>query len=305
VGFPPVRLSRPARHYEWRAVALPAGGGKWARVVPLKPRWPPGFAQQDYEYFAVDGGALNNSPFQLVHDRMTGLLGSFKRGSADVDGCILMLDPLAAFAEYSAPPDRLPMFAGFGGLVKALVAHGRYSTSELLLASADDVESRHLITAARRPLGPSPAMQARAAGDGDRLWGADALCTSGFGAFLGFLDRRYRVHDFHLGRRNMLGWLDRHFNLSGQHPIFGGASNSPADRPVIPLLGISQPPQPAWPGRRADHLYIVRLAAARLRDVTAAQGLLAGLLRWPVDCFARPELLKAVSKALDDLDARR
>lgn len=305
VGFPPVRLSRPARHYEWRAVVLPAGGGKRARVVLLNPRWPPGFAEEDYEYFAVDGGALNNSPFQLVHDRMTGLRGSFQRGSTNVDGCILILDPLAAFAEDSAPPGHLSMFGAFRGLAKALVAHGRYSTSELLLASADDVESRHLVTAARRPSAPSRAMRARASGDGDRLWGADALCTSGFGAFLGFLDRRYRAHDFHLGRRNMLGWLDRHFKLSGQHPIFRGTSTSPADRSVIPLLDISEPPQPAWPERRADYLYLARLAAARLRDVTAAHGRIAGLLRWPVDWFARPELRKTVSQALDHLDARR
>ncbi|WP_114376862.1 patatin-like phospholipase family protein [Elioraea thermophila] len=217
VVFPAVTLSRPYAHYHWRAVMVPsartADGAAGARVFEpalLEPDWPADERlDQDYTYVAVDGGALNNSPFRLVHDRMAGLGGVLERDESKAQAAIVIISPLAAGAAAPAWTPPGDVISVGGRLIGALVAHGRYSASELLLASRDDVASRHLFL---------PKRESSARQDHE-YWGEDALCGSGLEAFLGFLHPALRLHDFLLGRWNMRGWLRRHFTMPVNHPL--------------------------------------------------------------------------------------
>jgi hypothetical protein len=306
IGFPPVRLERPGAHYDWRAVMLPGepdvqGRRGPARARPLRPNWG-GPAPEVYHYDAVDGGALNNSPFALVHQRMAGLGGALSRDELDPDGAIIVIDPLAAMpADPGAypldPGQRIATVAGL--LLPALVAQGRFSASELMLATDDDVASRHLFTAGRKRR------------DGTEEWGEAAIAGSGLGAFLGFLDRKIREHDFLLGRSNMRAWLTRHFVLDSQSRLFGTPipSRPGTDQPIIPLLGPAALPagQPSWPGGICPK-HLRGEVKARLRAAVARQfdrkWLGAGLGR-VVDYFATDGAMQALEAALAELEARR
>jgi predicted acylesterase/phospholipase RssA len=303
IGFPPVRLERPRGHYRWRAVLAPDGrGGMEPRL--LRPCWPDGREDGPPRVFdAADGGALNNSPFALVHQRMVGLGKSLPRRAEDLTGAILLLDPLAALAARAAPPEPPTLGEAAGALVNALVSHARYSAAELLLAADGEVESRQIVTAGRT----------RA--DGGRAWGDAALATSGAAAFLGFLDRRLRAHDFLLGRANMLAWLDRYFRLPAGARLFAGGGEGrflrAADNtlPVVPLCGIGVPAPPPWPAGGGPDVRALRAAAEqRLRETARAlvgRGLLGHAAGYAAGALLSRRAAAGLEEALKDLAARR
>ncbi len=302
VGFPPVRLERPRGHYRWRAVLAPNGkGGLEPRL--LRPAWADGRADGPRVFDAVDGGALNNSPFALVHQRMVGLGNALPRRAEELTGAILLLDPLAALRERATPAEPPALGAAAGSLVNALVSHARYSAAELLLAADQEVESRQLVTAGRT----------RA--NGERVWGESALATSGAAAFLGFLDPGLRAHDFLLGRANMLAWLDRYFRLPKAARLFAGGGegrflrDSDGTLPVVPLCGVAVPPPPTWPGEGGPDLPALRAAVEQRARETARAVVGRGLLGHAVGYAAGWHLARSTAAGLEgawrDLAARR
>ncbi|MBW8271229.1 patatin-like phospholipase family protein [Caldovatus aquaticus] len=287
-GFPPVRLERPAEHYRWRAALLPGWIGADGTLHPPRPRlrvprWealPPEHRPGPdgrYVFDCVDGGALNNQPVELVRLALAGLGRSLERDGRKASAAVLLIDPFAAAPRAplpSAPPD---LAALAGRLIGAWTAQARFATSDLLLALEDGVASRFLLTAGRQ------------APDGTTLWGGEALAGAGLGAFLGFLDRDLRVHDYLLGRRNCRDYLASHFVLPETNPLFGGLAarapgvareyrgRAPGTRLTIPVgAGPRAPlPPPAGPGagRLGADVLESRLRA-RLRRV--ARRLAAG-----------------------------
>jgi hypothetical protein len=148
-----------------------------------------------------------------------------------------------------------------GGLAAAWTDHGRFATSDLLLAVDPDVFSRFLLTA----------------GDvrgGKPRQGGAALATNGLGAFLGFFSRALRVRDFMLGRENCRAFLMDEFVLHRDNPLFRGladrhpgvaedfrpggggadAGRRPEWLPVVPVVPPLRAPQPvpAWPVGAVD-----------------------------------------------------
>ena len=92
--------------------------------------------------------------------------------------------------------------------------------------------------------------------------GGEALCAEGMGAFMGFLCRDFREHDFMLGRRNCQAFLTGTLTLSTSNPVFqggpypevpaklkAGECPAPADGqcPIIPLFGSAAEVQPLLP----------------------------------------------------------
>jgi len=219
VGFPPRRLTRPRAHYRWRGVVVPGGPEGGRRVDLREPDWSvlpdAETGATDYVFDCVDGGAMNNAPLNLVRAGLNGLGRSLPRDPGEARMAVLMLDPLAAAALCPAPDKSLDLLGVAGQLLKAWFAQARHSTADLELALDPNVASRFLITAGRTQNGKS-------------LWGGNALATSGFQAFLGFFDRRLRVHDFLLGRANAQAFLRHHFALSADNPLFGDFANSAA-----------------------------------------------------------------------------
>ena len=304
-GFPPVRLDRPTHHYDWRAVLLPGGPGREERVALLKPAWPGDLPPVTYTYDAVDGGALNNSPFALVRSGLAGFGKGLDRDPETARATIVVVDPFVAQSPVAAPDQPLDLLGVAGGFIGSMVGHGRYSTAELLLALDQEVASRFLLTAGRDRAG------------GAKAWGEEALTTSGLGAFLGFLDPEFRVHDFLLGRRNALSWMTRHFMLPATNPVFGAFATGPdaADYrvdgrlPIIPVVPPLRalPAQPAWPAHGIARDQLKLRVRQRLRAVVKAlagdfpcDGLVAGF----VGDWGAGRFMEKVQEALTDLDRR-
>jgi hypothetical protein len=255
-------------------------------AVPLIPAWHllpedqrPG---PDYRFDAVDGGALNNQPLELVRAGMAGLGKSLERNPTLARAAVLLIDPFLDKPDLSAPGDPLALLGVAGGLLKSLIQNGRFSTADLLLATDPDVASRFLLTAGRKNAA------------GQRQWGGDALTTSGASAFLGFAFRDYRVHDYLLGRRNCREWLRKHFHLPPNNTLFGGFPSKPEAKdyarptddflPIIPLVDDARVelPQPAWPVKDIDTVDFDAAIKQRLKKVVERTGYLDGV---PCDGF--------------------
>lgn len=254
VGFPPVRLTRPAADYKWRAFLRPGGKQDGQQqpmeTVLLEPAWDLLPAAQrpgdNYTFDAVDGGALNNQPLEMVRAGMAGLGNALERNPSLARAAVLLIDPFLDAPDLSAPTAPPNLLGVAGGVIDSLIKNNRFSTTDLLLATDPDVASRFLLTAGRDD------------SRGQRHWGGAALTTSGASAFLGFAFRDYRVHDYLLGRRNCREWLRKHFHLPASNPLFGDFPSKAAAQeyrregdmlPIIPLVDDARLalPAPVWP----------------------------------------------------------
>lgn len=260
---------------------------------------------------AVDGGVVNNEPFELVRyalrpanpaadpakpeDRPHALLPN-PPSAAAADRAVLMIDPFPEGPEFRgaepADPDRL-LPKTLGALIPALLNQARFKPMELLRAVDPEVRSRFLIAPSRRAYPDEPAPPAgsrRALRLGTR--GAEAIASGLLGGFGGFLHESFRRHDFILGQRNARSFLLDHFTLAAANPVFGGlyAGDAPdAERPVIHLAPelvapVALPPWPRLP--RAARETLRRKLEARVdrladRLITEAMG--GGIRGW----FAR------------------
>lgn len=304
VGLAARALTRPAEHYLYRpvvrAVGDPASG---YRVDWPVPDWTglPDAVQGDYSCTAVDGGTFNNDPVSIVHRALAGLVGENPRGKSDAKRAILMIDPLA---DQPKPIGRTgkSMLAVIEAIIGTVVGGARYLTADMELFARDDVFSRFQLV----PFRPEPGRVGEAALAGTSLYAAAGWCA-----------RKFRVHDFLLGRWNMQVYLQREFVLAGDNPLFDGWG--PADRedwalddasnriaitaatdpksyflPIIPVLpdgAVPAPDAPAWPKGALSPAALStplrqRLKAVLTQLVQDNGG--GGLLPWVVGMFAIP-----------------
>ncbi|WP_448101783.1 patatin-like phospholipase family protein [Luteibacter jiangsuensis] len=260
--------------YMQRSVVVPDEQGI-SRVVPIEPRrdaWERHGAT--YRFVGVDGGAMDNEPFELARTELAGTLGRNPRRGDEVNRIVLMVDP------FPEPDDLGPEYAASINVFEALTAlfaswkqQARFKPREIALAMDDAVYSRFLI-APTRP----------AASGTERWLGGRALAAGALGGFSGFFAQAYRHHDFLLGRRNAQRFLAEHFLVPANNPIVADWAADPAlvgylrerdgvlHAPVIPLVG------PCHPGTRED-----------------------GLPDWPKGAFDPLTLMPAIRKRLDAL----
>lgn len=251
-GLAPHNLSRNAKEYAGKRwpVTLYKDGQEFTEFRALTPELPD--AEETYDFLCVDGGLLNNEPFNLAHSVLTPQSGGRnEQGGLKSDRAIVLIAPFPSGAakKYQAPGNLLSFS---GSILSSLLAQVRFSPEELLLASDDNIYSRFMISP-KRP---------------ERFEQGDIACGTleGFG---GFIHEPFRHHDFMLGRRNCQRFLEAGFTLpcgdeSGApgNPLFANwdeASRqqfrvrSNADRswqlPIIPCVGaaLNEAPLPDWP----------------------------------------------------------
>ena len=201
-------------------------------------------------FVCVDGGTLNNEPFEIVRWTIRDLNND--RNSRDprtANRAVILIAPfppqsVSNFDQLGKPRD---LGMGFVGktLIPALIDQARFKASDLIAASDPTVYSRYLITPKRD--GSTPAL----------------ACGSLY-AFGGFLDEQFREHDFQLGRRNCQWFLRTHFTLHASNPIFGAEADPDAppdaERPIIPLVGAAAvlikdlPPWPTLPRQKLGEI---------------------------------------------------
>lgn len=227
----PRRLTRSRADYNRREWDVPLRPDEEAprqcsKRVPIRPSWPEGVPDdQKYRFLAVDGGAMNNEPFELARRRLAGEEDVNPRAAAAATRSVLMVDPLPS----REPPDQAEeedqdVLSVLGALFGSLLAETRFKPDELMLARSETVYSRYMIVPTRR--GES----------GEKV--AHPIASEMVRGFGGFLERQFRIHDFQLGRRNCQQFLRKHFYIPKKectdNPVFSHYDSRELDRFSFP-----------------------------------------------------------------------
>ena len=318
-------LSRTAEHYNWRHPLGRATGERFEAERHLDtPSWPDGQPPEDYGFLSVDGGVMNNEPFEAARRALAGLEGKNPREGDKAYRAVVMVDPFVEPGS-EGPAEDEPLRKVVFSLFGAMKNQSRFSERDRLLISREDVYSRYLV---------SPSRQ--------NMEGAQAIASGGLGAFLGFFSKEYRHHDFMLGRRNCQRFLQSSFTLPESNPLFSGGRwsaaadrkyrdvHDPTHRQVIPCVGPCsiEEPLPKWPvERNVMNERLARLVDGRVDGVVSSafasaldvvaprKGLVAKAKRaavggylWPLALVTRKQLKLIASEkiqtATDDVVKR-
>lgn len=310
------RLSRAGGDYETREVLVPGDGHPASAyrdpvVAKLRPDWPGGATPNPYDYLCVDGGVFDNEPLEFCRRHMMDAPGQrLVRDARFADRTVLMLDPFPDTPGEGPSDAATPLSGLIAPLISAWKMQCRFGAVDVALVAMPDVVSRMMLTPSR--------------GRRDEASGAP-LAAGGLGAFLGFFHREFRAHDFRLGRRNMQRFLQVHFALPAENPLFATAAVQPAGGwvdpdikpgwlPIIPLAEACRTEEelPAWPKGVLDPETLRPAIAARMdvvaRDLIGAAplgtfGRIAARLAWR---WKRGELRDAAVGAIrDELAAKK
>ncbi|MEM6932709.1 MAG: hypothetical protein AAF526_03900 [Pseudomonadota bacterium] len=207
------------------------GFGKFAEVPPA------------VNYAGVDGGVINNEPFEYARyalrlaSRSSGrekdaYLDRNPREAKYAHRAVIMIDPFPEgpkFAELSkdGATEGSALLNALLGLFPALKNQARFKPSELVLAANEEIHSRYMIAPSRNPRDDDSPLR--------RAEGAEAIASGGLGGFLGFFDRRFRAHDFILGQRNCQSFLKTYFTVSADNKVLGLNGRADKKLPVITL----------------------------------------------------------------------
>jgi len=271
-------VAMPVADLRRRALPFDAGGFP----ATLERSEPPGFPTA--HFVCVDGGTLNNEPFELVRWTIRDLREERNaRDPVKANRAIILIAPFPPQSKLAdVIKDSRDNDIGLGFVAKmllpALIEQARFKVSDLIAASDPDVYSRFLISPKRSPK-PEPVPPKNTP--------APDLACGLLYAFGGFLDEQFREHDFQLGRRNCQWFLRKHFTLHPDNPVFGLQGRAVGDGDslqIIPLVGSANEPiaLPPWPKFSEQKLADLRAALERRLDPLIVQSISALLKRAPI-----------------------
>ncbi len=160
--------------------------------------FPAGF----YEGFYVDGGVINNEPFERVKERLYLRTGQTEKEASNFSqskGTVVMIDPFPSKdKKFEGTFDVLP---NLNQTLGAMLGQLRVK-NEVLDAHYDhQTIFRYLIAPTRKTAA------------GENLKGERAIACGFMGGFGGFLSKAFRAHDFFLGRANCERFLREYFTV--------------------------------------------------------------------------------------------
>jgi hypothetical protein len=273
VGLAPILLKRLSSQYDVR---------HWPHKGPYEENgrhyceyWkaiPPQFEGNgqafDYDFLCVDGGVMNNEPLDLANLVLSGPLGAEPVEGDKVTRAAIMILPFPNSTGFSRTYDgKTDLLHLLPTTFNSLISQARFKPSELAMANDPAVYSRFLIV---------PRRGFRSDGELEPF----TIAGGSLGGFGGFLSRKFREHDYQLGRRNCQWFLKQYFTL----PSEGEKRNRLFDHwtpeartkfavrkstdpsvvlpilPIIPLMGSAAPdvPAPAWPNFTEDEFKALR-----------------------------------------------
>jgi hypothetical protein len=199
----PVEL--PLEAYERRIFALPYS---LSAMTAIKPSFPQGFtgrspAPTSVAFAGVDGGALDNDPFQILRYHLMPDPPHDPPGEADTaESCVIMISPFPQPPEFEvddAEASRIDILSVAKRVVLSLMQNARYKPNELMRTLDVNNVSAWRIAPTRWEAGR------------DQVF---TIACGLFGGFGGFLDREFRRHDYELGRQNCQRFLSHWFGVS-------------------------------------------------------------------------------------------
>ena len=211
LGLKARALHRPLSHYVYRPFVRTFYSSGALTAIPEwpQPDWPElpeVVSGADYTFSAVDGGTYNNDPVRLVHTAMAGLVGQNHRSADFANRAMLMIDPLVD-QPTTLTKVGLSLPAVAQVMTQAFVSESRYLTADMDLFADETVFSRFQLI-------PNRIV------DGHPQVGEQALAGTGLFAMAGWCTRAFRVHDYLLGRTNMLTYLRTKFILRADNSLF-------------------------------------------------------------------------------------
>ncbi|MDD4921878.1 MAG: patatin-like phospholipase family protein [Bacteroidales bacterium] len=178
-------------------------------VISLNP-----ILEGNYESLFVDGGLINNEPFDRVRDCLIELTGEKKKNYESYEkfkSTVLMIDPFPSEPCKFTDNDQLGNVTGktFSTMMNQL----RDKPTSLVDAWDSDNAGQFLI---------SPSRSLKTGNEIKHLQGSRAIACGTLGGFGGFLNKEFRVHDFFLGRANCEKFLRDYFTVPAdtKNPIF-------------------------------------------------------------------------------------
>jgi len=158
-----------------------------------------------YDFQCVDGGVMNNEPLELARRILADGAARNERSGALANKAILLIDPFPNYSPFELKyQPATDLFNIVFKLFDALKNQARFKPDELELAGDPDVYSRFMIAPKR---------------DGSNGETYPIACGL-IGGFGGFLSRKFRTHDFFLGRRNTQKFIRDHLVLPENNPLF-------------------------------------------------------------------------------------
>lgn len=157
-----------------------------------------------YTSMNVDGGMINNEPFERVEEVLT-MQKEHCKDMEQANYALLLIDPLPSELEQTDP--KLSSEALEDILVNTLGAMlGQLRTKpETLKECYREGSNRFVISPVRHTESH------------ERIEGSKALAGGFLGAFGGFVHKEFRIHDFFLGRANCERMLREHFVTDSGH----------------------------------------------------------------------------------------
>lgn len=165
-------------------------------------------AANPYETLNVDGGMLNNEPFERVRDILKDITNEELRdynSFCRFKSTVLMIDPFPSTESSFKADDSL--FGTIGHTFSAIIGHLRVKPDHVVNALNTDFAGQFLI-APKRDI-PNNGEEFEEHGD-------KAIASGSLGGFGGFLHKELRVHDFYLGRANCERFLRHHFTVPAE-----------------------------------------------------------------------------------------
>lgn len=164
--------------------------------------------EHEYPFVAVDGGVIDNEPFELTRRYLAGGPAEHNdRAGKCATKAVVLVDPFPNTVEAPKDDANGTLVGTVPKLFSALMDQARFKPEELKLAERDDVYSRFIICPRRRA-------------DGNELARTYPIASGVLGGFGGFLHQSFRRHDYLLGRRNAQAFLKWRFALPETNALF-------------------------------------------------------------------------------------
>jgi len=222
-------------------------------------------AKLTYGSLNVDGGMINNEPFDKIRELLNKLTGEYEIKTDNEPGkpagyksyedyqafksTIIMIAPFP-----SSKPETIDQSTGLGNVVgqtlSAMISQMRSKPSQINDAKNSDCAGQYLIDPARDFYDLNGKWITAAHGE-------TAIACGALGGFSGFINKEFRVHDYFIGRHNCKVFLKNYFTIPAKdkdiNPIFkAGYAGITDDRykakdgswQIIPIVDAAKPEFP-------------------------------------------------------------
>jgi len=196
----------------------------------IRPAWDDGVVPAAFQNAYVDGGVTDNDPFELARQYVAAAAGNDgqnPRSAQSANAAVISVAPFPGDENFQTSYDaaaQTELGKVVGSLIGVLVNQSRFQGENLLLTKDPDVYSRFDISPSDDTNGDKPAL----------------LCGA-LGAFGGFVERKFRDHDYQLGRRNCQRFLQKVFVLPEDNTtIQPGETKTPEALDAVRQFGFQE-----------------------------------------------------------------